>query len=260
MKVVAEFEVIPPDDSFSSPPIESSRAESPAEEDDASVTIDGSSPCRDQISRETSIQDELLEGSEASPGLTKNAAESISVISAKGELGCRAQQEKVVYFYVPEPQSSLKLQVYASLTLGMRVRCSYDLIYCGSPKVSPSNPMVPFLRNSSILCLDGGGILGISSLKILERIELEVQKELHDPSVRITDCFDLICGTSTGGIISLGLMTGLSIQDMIKMWASMSSRIFEGNRTLFSGIVFEGTQNRRMILNHDVDQDTMWRD
>lgn len=193
------------------------------------------------VYRDKESEMETDDPSEQTGSLPKDVTtESISVISERGELICKAQQEKVVYFYVPESQSSLKLQVYASLTLGMRLRCSYDLLYCGLPKVSPSNPLVPFLRNANILCLDGGGVLGISSLKILERLELEIQKELRDPTVRITDCFDMVCGTSTGGIISLGLLTGLSIKDMISMWGTISGKIFEGNRSLFSGIVFEG--------------------
>lgn len=168
------------------------------------------------------------------------APDSISVISDRGEVTCNAQQEKVIYFYVSKYQSLLKLEVYASFTLGMRVRCSYTLIYCGIPKTSPLNPLVPFLKNASILCLDGGGVLGISSLSILGRLELEIQKHLRDPSVHIMDCFDMICGTSTGGIISLGLLTGMSIKEMINVWGNVSGRIFEGNRTLFSGIVFGG--------------------
>lgn len=54
-----------------------------------------------------------------------------------------------------------------------------------------------------ILSIDGGGIRGLVPLRILESIESRmahrgVQLAMHD-------CFDLICGTSTGGLIAAGL-------------------------------------------------------
>jgi patatin-like phospholipase/acyl hydrolase len=49
-----------------------------------------------------------------------------------------------------------------------------------------------------VLSIDGGGILGIIPLKILEHIEKEAGKP-------IAELFDLITGVSTGGIIALGL-------------------------------------------------------
>ncbi|KAH3860848.1 hypothetical protein DPMN_023771 [Dreissena polymorpha] len=51
-----------------------------------------------------------------------------------------------------------------------------------------------------VLCLDGGGIRGIIILEILEAIEKEAGKP-------IKDLFDWIGGTSTGGIIALGIAT-----------------------------------------------------
>ena len=54
---------------------------------------------------------------------------------------------------------------------------------------------------SRILCLDGGGIRGLVTLSILQEIERRTGK-------RITEIFDWIVGTSTGGIIALGLCYG----------------------------------------------------
>lgn len=54
---------------------------------------------------------------------------------------------------------------------------------------------------SRILCLDGGGIRGLVQLTILEEIERRTDK-------RITELFDWIIGTSTGGIIVLALVYG----------------------------------------------------
>lgn len=54
---------------------------------------------------------------------------------------------------------------------------------------------------SRILCLDGGGMKGLNELDVLSTIERETGK-------RITELFDWIVGTSTGGIIALGLVYG----------------------------------------------------
>ncbi len=42
----------------------------------------------------------------------------------------------------------------------------------------------------------------------------------------ISDCFDLICGTSTGGIIALGLAAGKSAEDIVKFYIDYGADIF----------------------------------
>ena len=54
------------------------------------------------------------------------------------------------------------------------------------------------LNRFQILSLDGGGIKGLFSAALLAAIE----EDLH---INIVDHFDLLSGTSTGGIIALGL-------------------------------------------------------
>jgi len=54
-----------------------------------------------------------------------------------------------------------------------------------------------------ILSIDGGGIKGIAPASLLANIEERTGK-------KIIDYFDLIVGTSTGGIIALGLGLGFS--------------------------------------------------
>ncbi|TMC18229.1 MAG: hypothetical protein E6J34_17650 [Chloroflexi bacterium] len=63
-----------------------------------------------------------------------------------------------------------------------------------------------------ILSLDGGGVRGISSLYILKELMAQIarQHRFDHPdspnlSPRPCDYFDLICGTSTGGLIALML-------------------------------------------------------
>ncbi|MFJ3799992.1 CBASS cGAMP-activated phospholipase [Streptomyces sp. NPDC090088] len=70
-----------------------------------------------------------------------------------------------------------------------------------------------------ILALDGGGFRGMFSAAVLARLE-------DDLGVRITDHFDLISGTSTGGIIALGLGLGLSPQQTLEFYTEHGPRIF----------------------------------
>src|SRR5579859_1229761 len=63
-----------------------------------------------------------------------------------------------------------------------------------------------------ILSLDGGGVRGISSLFILQALMNQITRQQRTdypneqrPPLRPCDVFDLICGTSTGGIIALML-------------------------------------------------------
>ena len=76
-----------------------------------------------------------------------------------------------------------------------------------------------------ILALDGGGVRGILSLAILERIEAELAGEAGKP-VRLCDHFDLIGGTSTGAIIAAGLVLGFSAGDIRKMYEDYAPKIF----------------------------------
>lgn len=59
------------------------------------------------------------------------------------------------------------------------------------------------MKKIRILSLDGGGIRGILSGTILTYIEEELQKKTNNPNASISQYFDFIAGTSTGGILSM---------------------------------------------------------
>ncbi|NJN44296.1 MAG: hypothetical protein HC806_05950 [Anaerolineae bacterium] len=69
-----------------------------------------------------------------------------------------------------------------------------------------------------ILTLDGGGILGIITCKILEKLNDELPGWL--------DKVDLIAGTSTGGIIAIGLAYGLTPAEIGSLYYDRSPEIF----------------------------------
>ena len=72
-----------------------------------------------------------------------------------------------------------------------------------------------------ILSIDGGGIRGIFPAAFLAELE---HRYLGGSSV--ADYFDLIAGTSTGGIIALGLAAGLRASDLRDLYISRGHEVF----------------------------------
>ncbi len=79
-----------------------------------------------------------------------------------------------------------------------------------------------------ILALDGGGLKGIFSAAVLAGLE-------QDTGRPILDHFDLVTGTSTGGIIALALGAGLSPRQIVEFYVTERHQIFPnryGHRAL----------------------------
>jgi uncharacterized protein len=76
-----------------------------------------------------------------------------------------------------------------------------------------------------ILSIDGGGIKGVFPASFLATIE----EELPQP---IGEYFDLIVGTSTGGIIAIGLGLGFSASELLDFYLKLGPDVFAGNRIL----------------------------
>lgn len=70
-----------------------------------------------------------------------------------------------------------------------------------------------------VLALDGGGVLGIFSAALLAGLEEDLGRPLLPH-------FDLVVGTSTGGVIALGLGAGLSPREILEFYIRESGRIF----------------------------------
>jgi len=70
-----------------------------------------------------------------------------------------------------------------------------------------------------VLSLDGGGIKGLFSAAILAALE-------EDLGINVCDHFDLLAGTSTGGIIALGLATGLRARQLVDFYLEEGPKIF----------------------------------
>ena len=87
-----------------------------------------------------------------------------------------------------------------------------------------------------ILSIDGGGIRGILPGIILTRLEEKLQELSKDESVRIADFFDLLAGTSTGGILSLAYLVPddknrplLTAREAVNLYLERGDKIFDVN-------------------------------
>jgi patatin-like phospholipase len=78
------------------------------------------------------------------------------------------------------------------------------------------------VKKRRILCIDGGGILGTFPAAFLAQLE----RHLPHP---IGSYFDLIAGTSTGGIIAIGLAMGLPATELLKFYDERGPEIFGQN-------------------------------
>jgi patatin-like phospholipase/acyl hydrolase len=70
-----------------------------------------------------------------------------------------------------------------------------------------------------ILALDGGGAKALFTAHVLDRLEQDLQ-------INLTDAFDLIAGTSAGGIVALGLGAGLAPRDIVSHYEELTQTVF----------------------------------
>lgn len=77
----------------------------------------------------------------------------------------------------------------------------------------------PTQSTRRILSIDGGGIMGTYPASFLATLE----EDLGHP---IGDYFDLIAGTSTGGILAIGLALGISAKELLDLYVTRGPHIF----------------------------------
>lgn len=103
--------------------------------------------------------------------------------------------------------------------------------------VSPRQPepMVP--RGFRILCLDGGGLRGVFAATLIAEIEART-------GVPFRTHFDLVCGTSTGAILALGLAFDIPASTIRDLYVNEGPEIFGKPRSKLPVILFGGPRHR----------------
>jgi len=72
--------------------------------------------------------------------------------------------------------------------------------------------------------LSGGGVRGLYTIKLLAELEMHISK--GDPNYSIAKHFDIISGTSIGGILALGLASGKTARSLLELIDSKRCEIF----------------------------------
>jgi len=77
-----------------------------------------------------------------------------------------------------------------------------------------------------ILSLNGGGARGLFTINVLAEIERIIEQQTGQSDVKAGEYFDLITGTSIGGILALGLASGKSARDLEAVFRRQAPLIF----------------------------------
>jgi uncharacterized protein len=105
-----------------------------------------------------------------------------------------------------------------------------------------------------MLALDGGGIRGLVTLGILEKIEMLVKQKTEQ---KLGEYFDYIAGTSTGAIIAAGLSRGKTVGELIDFYTSNGQQMFDPSwlieriKYLYSADPLKATLQQ--VFGHDTD-------
>ena len=89
-------------------------------------------------------------------------------------------------------------------------------------------------KYTRILSIDGGGIRGVIPGQVLVALESRLQQQSGNPHAKIADFFDLIAGTSTGGILTClylfpsqsGIAPRYSAADAVSLYLEYGGEIF----------------------------------
>ena len=75
-------------------------------------------------------------------------------------------------------------------------------------------------RGVRILAMDGGGMRGMATVQMLRQIERGSGKKIHE-------LFDLICGTSTGGMLAVALgIKRFSLDQCEEIYKTLGKLVF----------------------------------
>jgi predicted acylesterase/phospholipase RssA len=145
-----------------------------------------------------------------------------------------------------------------------------------NPETNPHAPL-------RLLSLDGGGVRGLSSLMVLEDLmesiaqeEKRLGRRAQNDTTPLKPCdyFDLIGGTSTGGIIAILLSRlRLDCRQCIAIYSKLAEQIFKHDKSItlfgvklptgttrFSGLVLERAIKAALVDMGYSEDELMWDD
>jgi predicted acylesterase/phospholipase RssA len=151
------------------------------------------------------VRTALAESARVDKGVTRKAVQKLALESIRGEARASALAPDASSVPTPSGQSS-ELTVASGETTAPAVCVpAFDFLGVAMNGFEGPFPLlrapagataVRPMRGLRILSLDGGGIRGLAELEVLREIERVTSR-------RISDLFDLVIGTSTGGFLSI---------------------------------------------------------
>ena len=81
-------------------------------------------------------------------------------------------------------------------------------------------------RPFRVLSIDGGGMRGLYAASYLSSLEKQYAATRKAAALDIGKGFDLVTGTSTGGIIACGLAAGIPVDNIAKLYRDYGGRVF----------------------------------
>jgi hypothetical protein len=110
-----------------------------------------------------------------------------------------------------------------------------------------ATPLPPVRR---ILCLDGGGIMGTQPASFLAVLEDGLDRP-------IGAYFDLIAGTSTGGILAIGLALGLPAKHLLQLYVERGPYIFGQAGSPLPAFLVQAWRKLRHVVAPKHDAETL---
>ncbi len=99
-----------------------------------------------------------------------------------------------------------------------------------------------------ILSIDGGGIRGVFPAMFLSKFEANLRNKGYN-NWQVYHHFDLICGTSTGGILAIALALGIPAQELYNLYLEKAKEIFGKKKKLFFGQFKYSSHDRKALEN-----------
>ena len=82
-------------------------------------------------------------------------------------------------------------------------------------------------RDRLALTIDGGGMRGAVSIKVLIVLLRMVRLKSGNAAATLSDCFDMVIGTSTGGIIAaLIVFLDMPLERVFELYSTLGSKVF----------------------------------
>lgn len=106
----------------------------------------------------------------------------------------------------------------------------------------------------TILSIDGGGIKGIIPATVLDFLESQLQELDHNEDARLADYFDIIAGSSTGGILTAMISSPnennrpfSAAKDIVSFYFEHGPKIFGSRRLPLRGPIYDGKYLHKVL-------------